>query len=119
MLHAHSEHRPVRDDDDRGLLLEEIDPLGRTTQHTYDVKRNELARKNAIGEVTTFTYDANGNQTSIANARAETIHITYNAFSQPLTWGSWRLPVVLELGIVAAVGLAMMAGAIFQFSRVE
>ena len=42
-----------------------------------------------------------------------------SAFSRPLTWGHWELPVGLELAIVAAVGLAMIGGAIAQFSRVE
>jgi RHS repeat-associated protein len=65
--------------------LKEVDPLGRTTEHTYDANKNELTRKNALNEVTTFTYDANGNQTSIKNARNETTTITYNAFGQPLT----------------------------------
>jgi RHS repeat-associated protein len=71
--------------DARGLLLEEIDPLGRKTEHTYDANKNELTRKNPLNEVTTFTYDANGNQTSIENDRGETTTITYNAFAQPLT----------------------------------
>jgi RHS repeat-associated protein len=71
--------------DDRGLLLKEVDPLGRTTEHTYDDNRNELTRKNALNEVTTFKYDGNGNQTSIKNQREEETTITYNAFSQPLT----------------------------------
>jgi ABC-2 type transport system permease protein len=42
-----------------------------------------------------------------------------DAFSRPLTWGHWELPVGLELAIVAAVGLALIGGAIAQFSRVE
>lgn len=40
-----------------------------------------------------------------------------SAFTRPLTWGHTVVPVGLELGIVAAVGLAMVAGAIVQFSR--
>jgi RHS repeat-associated protein len=74
--------------DEKGLLLKEIDPLGRKTEHTYDTNRNELTRKNALGEVTTFTYDANGNQTSksnVVNGHVEATHITYNQFSQPTT----------------------------------
>ena len=42
-----------------------------------------------------------------------------SAFSRPLTWGHWQLPVGVELAIVAAVGLVMIGGAIAQFSRVE
>jgi ABC-2 type transport system permease protein len=36
-----------------------------------------------------------------------------------VTWWGWRLPVLVELGIVLALGLAMLAGAIFQFTRTE
>ena len=41
----------------------------------------------------------------------------HSTFSRPLSWGHWALPVPLELAIVAAVGLAMMGGAIVAFSR--
>jgi ABC-2 type transport system permease protein len=36
-----------------------------------------------------------------------------------VTWFGWRVPTLVELGIVLALGLAMMAVAIFQFSRTE
>jgi ABC-2 type transport system permease protein len=36
-----------------------------------------------------------------------------------LTWGHWVLPVGFELAVVAAVGVALIGGAIFQFSRAE
>jgi ABC-2 type transport system permease protein len=39
--------------------------------------------------------------------------------AHPLTWGHWVLPTGFELGIVAAVGLALIGGAIAQFSRAE
>jgi len=42
-----------------------------------------------------------------------------SAFSRPLTWGHWQLPVGMELAIVAGVGLVMIGGAIAQFSRAE
>jgi len=42
-----------------------------------------------------------------------------SAFTRPLAWGGRALPVGLELGIVAAIGLAMLGGAIAQFSRAE
>jgi len=39
--------------------------------------------------------------------------------AHPLTWGTWVLPVGVELAIVAAVGAAFIGGAIIQFSRAE
>jgi ABC-2 type transport system permease protein len=36
-----------------------------------------------------------------------------------MTWNSWQLPTGLEIVIVGALGLAMLAGAMFQFARAE
>jgi ABC-2 type transport system permease protein len=36
-----------------------------------------------------------------------------------VTWFGWRVPSLLEVGIVLALGLAMMAVAICQFTRTE
>ena len=36
-----------------------------------------------------------------------------------VTWFGWRVPTLLEVGIVLAVGLAMMSIAVFQFTRTE
>jgi ABC-2 type transport system permease protein len=36
-----------------------------------------------------------------------------------LSWGGWRLPTMLELGIVAAMAAVMLAMAVIQFSRPE
>ena len=36
-----------------------------------------------------------------------------------VTWWGWRVPSLAEAGIVLALGLAMMAVAIFQFTRTE
>jgi ABC-2 type transport system permease protein len=36
-----------------------------------------------------------------------------------VTWIGWRVPTLLELGIVLALGLAMMGVAIWQFTRTE
>ncbi len=38
-------------------------------------------------------------------------------FAAPMTWNGWVLPVGLELGLVAALGLVMLAFAVVQFSR--
>ena len=36
-----------------------------------------------------------------------------------VTWFGWRVPSLVEVGIVLALGLAMMGVAIWQFSRTE
>jgi ABC-2 type transport system permease protein len=36
-----------------------------------------------------------------------------------VTWWGWRLPSLAEAAIVLALGLAMLAVAIFQFTRTE
>jgi ABC-2 type transport system permease protein len=36
-----------------------------------------------------------------------------------VTWWGWRLPVLVEVGIVLALGLAMLAVAVFRFTRTE
>ena len=36
-----------------------------------------------------------------------------------LTWGSWHLPVLFELGVVVVVSTALISGAIYQFTRPE
>ncbi|HMK98551.1 MAG TPA: ABC transporter permease [Acidimicrobiales bacterium] len=40
-------------------------------------------------------------------------------FGATLTWGSWHLPVGLELGITAAFGAVMLAVAVVAFSRTD
>jgi len=42
-----------------------------------------------------------------------------HALDAGVSWGSWRVPVVLELAIVAAVGLVMLGVGIVQFRRTE
>ena len=36
-----------------------------------------------------------------------------------VTWGSWHVPVPVELAIVAAIGLLLLLGAIIEFRRTE
>jgi ABC-2 type transport system permease protein len=36
-----------------------------------------------------------------------------------VTWFGWRVPSLVEVGIVLALGLAMLAVAIFRFTRTE
>ena len=42
-----------------------------------------------------------------------------HALAPGLTWAGWLVPQWLSLGIVAAMGLAMMAVAIAQFRKTE
>jgi len=42
-----------------------------------------------------------------------------DALSPSITWAGWPVPIPLSLGIVAAMGLGMMAVAIATFSRPE
>jgi ABC-2 type transport system permease protein len=56
--------------------------------------------------------------------RAVFAHLNIPAFVQGrlnpgVTWGSWRVPTMLELGIVLLIGLAMLAVGIAQFHRTE
>jgi len=41
------------------------------------------------------------------------------ALNPGVTWGSWRVPALLELAIVLAIGVAMLGVGIAQFSRAE
>jgi ABC-2 type transport system permease protein len=36
-----------------------------------------------------------------------------------VTWGSWRVPIGVEIGVVAVLGVAMLAVAVVSFSRSE
>jgi hypothetical protein len=36
-----------------------------------------------------------------------------------LTWGSWHVPAVLEVAMVALLGLALLSIAIWEFSTTE
>jgi ABC-2 type transport system permease protein len=42
-----------------------------------------------------------------------------SALDPGVTWFGWHVPSLVEVGIVLALGLAMMAVAIFQFTRTE
>jgi ABC-2 type transport system permease protein len=41
------------------------------------------------------------------------------ALSPGVTWGNWVVPPLIELGVVAAIGLAMLGVAIAEFRRTE
>jgi ABC-2 type transport system permease protein len=44
---------------------------------------------------------------------------TRRTFDPGVTWFGWHVPTLLELAIVAVMGLAMLAVAVDQFRRVE
>jgi len=44
---------------------------------------------------------------------------TLRRLAPGVTWWGWRVPSIAEAGIVLALGLAMLAVAIFQFTRTE
>jgi len=52
-------------------------------------------------------------------AHVHTTPVVTKIFGAPMTWGSWRLPVGVDLGIVAAFALLMLSLAIVAFSRTE
>jgi ABC-2 type transport system permease protein len=41
------------------------------------------------------------------------------ALDPGVTWWSWHVPVVLEVGVIIALGLGMMGVAIWEFSTTE
>ncbi len=45
--------------------------------------------------------------------------IAMAALNPGISWGSWRVPVIAQIGIVAAIGVVMLWVAIVQFSRSE
>ncbi len=52
-------------------------------------------------------------------AHVHTTPAVAQTFGATLTWGSWTLPVGLELGLTAAFGTVMLSLAVFAFSRTE
>jgi ABC-2 type transport system permease protein len=52
-------------------------------------------------------------------AHVHTTPALARTFGATLTWGSWHVPVGLELGITAAVGAAMLSLAVAAFSKTE
>jgi ABC-2 type transport system permease protein len=52
-------------------------------------------------------------------AHVHTTGLVARTFGATITWGSWHLPVGVELGITAAFGAFMLALAVAAFSRTE
>jgi ABC-2 type transport system permease protein len=44
---------------------------------------------------------------------------TVHTLSPGVTWGSWTMPILLELLVVVGIGLALLGVAIAEFSRTE
>jgi ABC-2 type transport system permease protein len=52
-------------------------------------------------------------------ARLTLSPLASRALDSGVTWGGWRVPTLLELAVVTAIGLAMLGVGIIQFRRVE
>jgi ABC-2 type transport system permease protein len=52
-------------------------------------------------------------------ARLDVSSSTLATLDPGVTWGDWRVPTSLELGLVAVMGVAMLAVAIVQFQRMD
>jgi len=42
-----------------------------------------------------------------------------HTFDVPVTWGSWVVPIGVELGLVAVFGLVTLVVAVTNFSKVD
>jgi ABC-2 type transport system permease protein len=42
-----------------------------------------------------------------------------NALTPGVTWGTWHVPTLFELVVVAGIGLLLLGGGIFQFRRTD
>lgn len=69
-----------------GNLTKVVDPLGNTTERTWDSNRRLTSFKDAKGNVTTFGHDAQGNVTTITDAKGNVTNITYHpVFNKPMS----------------------------------
>jgi len=74
------------------LLIKEIDPVGNTTEYTYDSNLNRTSAKDARGNTTMFSYDSRGNlltRTAPAPLSYQEAW-TYNALNDALTYRDGR-----------------------------
>jgi RHS repeat-associated protein len=74
-----------------GLVTQSIDPVGRTTNYTYDSTNNidllQVAQTNGSGQdvLSTMTYDSQHDPLTVTDASGQTTTMTYNAAGQMLT----------------------------------
>lgn len=74
----------TRQTDDYGMLVREVDPLGRISAYHYDANHNLTSKTDAAG-TTSYTYDAQGNQTSMTLPGNRTTTTAYNQYAEPTT----------------------------------
>jgi RHS repeat-associated protein len=71
--------------DDKGNLLQTIDPKGHTTVFTYDTRGNLLTTTDPRNKSNTLVYDAYNNVSSITDQKGNTTNFTYDVLGNLLT----------------------------------
>ena len=67
-----------------GNILQKIDPVGRTTTNTYDL-RNRLTSTEVDNLITTYEYDAAGNKTKVIHPDGNMETWSYNSLNKKIT----------------------------------
>ena len=70
--------------DESGLVIRTEDPLGNTTETTYDEFNQLLEEVDELGQATSYAYDERGNQTLLAQPDGATVEIEYNQQDVPI-----------------------------------
>jgi RHS repeat-associated protein len=84
-IHPDNTGTTIQQFDSNGLLLNEIDPLGRPRSFTYDANRNKRTETDALNKTTTYDYDSNGHLKSISDPLNRTISFVNNEHGQPIS----------------------------------
>lgn len=69
-------------------------------------------------KINPVTYAVNPVRTAVFS-RVDASQSALDALNPPLTWNGWEVPVALQLGLVAVLGVTFLALAVRQFSTVE
>jgi ABC-2 type transport system permease protein len=73
---------------------------------------------NALNRIDPLTYAVDPMRRAVF-AHLDISPAARRALDPGVTWWGWHVPAVLEAAVVAALGFAMLAIAIAEFSRVE
>jgi RHS repeat-associated protein len=71
--------------DERGLLVEQITPLGHVTHYEYDSRGQLVSKTNPRGAVTRLRFDAFGNVAEVIDASGHRMQVTHDTLGQLLT----------------------------------